>query len=73
MGIKSRAAAAIVVLLLVLGSLWIREYFCVTYTMPLLFEMSVLQIRNVSHVEVAAESSMVVTPLLFTLYAQKLF
>ena len=29
MGVKSKAAVAIVVLLLFLGSLWLREYFCV--------------------------------------------
>lgn len=29
MGVKSKAAVAILVLLLFLGSLWLREYFCV--------------------------------------------
>uniref|UniRef100_A0A3B4UDX3 Glycolipid transfer protein domain containing 2b n=1 Tax=Seriola dumerili TaxID=41447 RepID=A0A3B4UDX3_SERDU len=29
MGVKSKAAAAILILLLFLGSLWLREYFCV--------------------------------------------
>lgn len=73
MGVKSKAAAAILVLLLFLGSLWLREYLCVCvcgfhvlliYTIPPLFEIHTVQIRNVSHA-VAEESSMVVVTPLF--------